>query len=177
MTLALALLATTAFAGEPISLQAAMDQAAASAVAVRAAETDVSAADARVVQARSASLPTLTAQAGIQVWDRALSFSFSGDSGDSGTSSLDCSAIPAPFDSLCSSLGEPTQIRDQVTGSVTLRAVQPLTSLASSIPGLRAAARAQDAAEAAVEAARVNARYQAADAWLAAMEADAQLEI
>jgi outer membrane protein len=168
------LLSMLAYAADDgITLQQALDRAATSAASVRGAELGADAAQARTVVARSALLPMVQAQAGLQVWDSKAQFSFAGD----GSETPDCTGIPAPFDALCSSLGTPMVVREQVTWSVTARVIQPLTGLVSGVMQARAARAGLDASEAAEKQAVWGATFQAMDAWFSAIEADAQLGV
>lgn len=172
--LLLALAARAADDPPGITLEDAITRASSSSVAVRIAEAGVDAARARRAQATTALLPTVQAQGSLQVWDRPAEFALGGEATGEPP---DCSQIPPPFDTMCSSMSEPTVVREQVTWSTTVRAVQPLTGLMAAREQLRAAAEGAEAADGGLERARATARYDAADAWYAALETDAQLQI
>lgn len=162
-----------AAAAPEVTLAQAMDAAGSNGYGVIAASAAERVAQARVVQARAGMLPMLTAQAGIQRWDSATEVQFIETD-----EPLDCTTFEAVgMGDLCASFGEPIVIREEVTSSVTLRAVAPLTGLVAGERQLAAATKGRDAARFGSEGAGDAARQQAADAWYSALDVERQIEI
>ncbi|MFZ5477345.1 MAG: TolC family protein [Myxococcota bacterium] len=156
-----------------VTLAQAMDAAGTDGYGVTAAAAGERVAQARVVQTRAGLLPTLTAQAGVQRWDSATEVQFIETD-----EPLDCTTFEAVgMGDLCASFGEPIVVREEVTSSVTLRVVAPLTGLVSGERQLAAATKGRDAARIGSEGATETARQQAADAWYAALDVERQIEI
>lgn len=176
-------LAFAASAAEPVDLASApapevtlaqaMEAAGSHGYGALAASAAERAAKARVVQARAGLLPTVTAQAGIQRWDSATEVEFIETD-----EPLDCTTFEAVgMGDLCASFGEPIVVREEVTSSVTVRAVAPLTGLVAGERQLAAAVKGLDAARLSHEGSGDAARQQAADAWYAALDVERQIEI
>ncbi len=154
-----------------ISLEEAVRRAEGNPSVLAAAEGRI-AARAQVDQAWPSHLPSLSVQANVLVYNDEQVFSLV-----SSDEPIDCTGIPDPFGSLCLGFSEPTVVREQVTSSVTVRAVLPLTgqfAVASQVEAAKVGARA---AEASVDAAVAEARFMAADAWYGAAQTEQQLAI
>lgn len=152
-----------------------LDQAIAAAgqhPSVLAADRTRDAAWAGVGVARPGRLPSFSLSGNVLYYDSEQTFSLV-----EGDEPMDCSAFPDAFKSMCEGFATPTVVREQLTTSVTARAVLPLTGQVTAdrqIAAAKANARAADATERAAEA---DARYNAEDAWYAALEAEQQLAI
>ncbi|MCK6502163.1 TolC family protein [Myxococcota bacterium] len=168
-----AMVATAAAADIPaLTMAEAMDRAAATAPAIRLADATAAESRARLAEARTLSLPTLTVDGGVQIWDAPLDVTFG-----SSDRSVDCGAAPAPFDAFCAQLSEPIRVRDQVTATAGITVVQPITGLLATRQGAFAAEAGARASEAGLDAAVDEARFRAADAWLQARQAEQQVAI
>ncbi|MCB9683994.1 MAG: TolC family protein [Alphaproteobacteria bacterium] len=150
----------TAIAAEPelpvVTLEEAVS-ASATAPAVRASSAGIGEAEARRSAVASGRGPVLAVSGSVNVWNGPyeIAFALPGSTGD----------VP------------PLVVREQVTGSLAARVVAPLTEQWATDARVKAAAAGVDAAEDASEAAVLDARQEATDAWYAALEADGQLEI
>jgi len=170
--------------GEPfVTLSEAEERAATRAASVTVAQLAERAAEARVLQAKSAFYPSLSASTSVLVWNDAMEVSFI-DSGSSSTGTLDCTLFAAPDNVLCYTLqgmiegfSTPIEVRKQVTTSSSVRVVEPLTGLLTAREAVGAARDQADAASHGVDQAIHEARYQAADAWYLSLEAEKQQEI
>jgi len=168
----LSLLIAAAFAApDTLSLAYAQRLAETHADAVALADVGTQLAATRVQQARSARLPIVSLQANTSLWTDAHPISFLPPG------SIDCATLSAGMDALCNGLSTPITARNQVTGSASLRVVQPLTALFTARDTIDAADAGADAADANKQAVLEEARYQAADAWLLAAQADQQLDV
>lgn len=172
MIISLLLLAVSAHAEVPaISLDEALRQAA-SAPSVQAAEAGGDAAHAQLMAARAARLPSINVSGNVLVYqDEQVLSLFATDE------PLDCTGIPDPFGAMCEGFAEPMVVREQVTSSVTVRAAVPITGQVAIDRRVKAAREGESASDAAVEAARADAEYSAADAWFSALQVEGQLEI
>lgn len=97
------------------------------ALAQRAPDADIVAsqreeASSRKWSASGALLPKLRVEGGIQVWDRVSEVRFS-------NSAIDLSQLPAEVRPLFEGFNRPTRTREQITGNISLVALQPLTGL------------------------------------------------
>lgn len=163
------------FAADPasLSLEEAVSLAEARAPSIRAAEAGVSAAQAQLLQARSARLPSVSVQGNLLVYDDEQTFSLIETD-----EPIDC----APFEAvgmgaLCEGFGAETVVREQVTSSLTTRVVVPITGQVAIDRGVAAARAQRDASRASGEAAVLDARWQAEDAWFGASQMERTLAI
>lgn len=132
--------------------------------AVRASGAAREGAEARLDQAQSGRLPGVGVSGSVNVWNGPQVVSLVSPDAE----------IPEPFGSL---FGEPLVVRDQVTATLTAHTAVPLTGQFVLDKRVDAARDGLVAADASVDSARIDARYQAADAWFVARQADRQLEI
>lgn len=139
---------------------------------VLAAGSARDAARAGYAQAWPGRLPSLSLQGNVLVYNEEQQMElFSTDE------PMDCTGIPDPFGSLCSSFGEPIIIREQVTSSVTAQVSVPLTGQFAVDRQVAAAKAGLDAAKASESGAIADAQFEARDAWFAAVQAEQQLAI
>jgi len=138
---------------------------------VEIAEWAVIAARARKWQAMSYYGPTLTLDANHLWWDEEIAVSLAGDE------PLDCTAIPPPFDAICTGMGEPLVVREQQTESITLMVVQPLTGLLPISQGHMAAAHLEEAAKLEEEVKRSDVAVQVVEAYFGALTAERMEEV
>lgn len=169
------LLVNLALAAEvpTISLEEAVERAAERAPSVRAAEAGSVAAQAQLHQAWTARLPTINVSGNVLVYDDDQTFSLIQTD-----EPIDC----APFEAvgmgaLCEGFGKETVVREQVTSSLTTRAVLPLTGQVAIDRSVAAARAARDASGASRDATVLDARWQAEDAWYGALQVERQLAI
>lgn len=165
-------LAFPALAEPPgISLASAVDEARHAPSVAVAASARV-AAKAAYDQAWPNRLPTLTATGNVLVYNEAQEMQlFTSDT------PLDCTGIPDPFGSLCTSFGDPIVVRDQVTTSLTAQVAVPLTGQVAVDRQVAAAKGAWDAAKASERGAVADAVQEAEEAWFSAAQAEEQLAI
>lgn len=169
------LLTSLVFAAEPapVTLDEALRLAATRAPAVRAAEAQLTAADAQLNQAWANRLPSVNVSGNVLVYDAAQTFSLIQTD-----EPIDCTTFDAVgMGDLCASFGEETVVRDQVTSSLTVRAALPLTGQIAIDRGVAAARSARDATRSSGESTVLDARWQAEDAWYGALQVERQLEI
>ncbi len=155
-----------------VSLEEAVRLAETRAPAVRAADAGVDAAQAQLNQAWAARFPSVSVQANVLVYEDEQTFSLVQTD-----EPIDCTGIPDPFGSMCEGFGEETVVREQVTSSVTARAVLPITGQVAIDRQVAAAKAGRDAGRASRESTLVDARWRATDAWYAALQAERQLAI
>lgn len=136
----------------------------ATATAVRGSQAAREVAAARLDQAESSRLPAVGVSASVSVWNGPQEVQLV-EPGDD---------IPEPFASM---FGEPLVVRNQVTASLSAHTALPLTGQLAMGARINAAADGVRAADASVSMSEADARYQAADAWFVARQADRQLEI
>lgn len=142
------------------------------AATVRGAEAAARAAEARVDQAKAGRLPALGVSGSLDVWNGKQTVEFI-----QSDAPLDCTGLPEPFASLCAGFGEPLVVRDQITASLTAHTAVPLTGQFAIADRVSAARSGANAAEAGGRTARVEAKYQAEDAWFQALQTENQLDI
>ncbi|TNF22569.1 MAG: TolC family protein, partial [Deltaproteobacteria bacterium] len=149
---------------EPLSLSAAVDRALAHDAGIRQADLEIRAARARVDGVRGHYGPSLDVDGKLLLWNDESTLTVVDPS------SVDLSAIPAPFDAalagLLSSVGEPISLRDQVTGEVSVTVVQPLTDLYRVDRGVRLAEAGVGAADARAELARRDLTFAVTETYL-----------
>ncbi|MEQ1501205.1 MAG: TolC family protein [Myxococcota bacterium] len=151
----------------------------AEAVARSAAVASITGADAservaesRKDQAGAGRMPSIGVSGSVNVWNAEQVVSLLPSDAP-----LDCSVFPAEFAGLCEGFGEPLVVRNQVTATLTARAGIPLTGQFAIDRRIKAADAGVDAAHAQGLSARVDARYQAEEAWFVALQAESQLAI
>lgn len=172
MLIALALASSALAAPDAISLEDAIERASSGAASVRSAEDALAGANARADQVRAARLPTLYVSGSVNVWNTAEIIQFIPPE-----AGVDCSAMDASFQGLCYGLSQPVTVREQVTASVGARVVEPLTAQLALNHQISAAEAGADALASSREAAVMDARWNAADSWLTALQAERQLDI
>ncbi len=172
MTFSLLLLALSAHAEVPaIPLEEALARSAAT-PSVGAASDGGDVAAAQLASARAARLPSINVSGNVLVYqDEQVLNLFATDE------PIDCTGIPDPFGALCAGFSEPTVVRDQVTSSLTVRAVVPLTGQVAIDRRVAAAREGLYASDASQDAAVADARYGAADAWFSALQVEGQLAV
>lgn len=109
------------FVGDTLTLEQALEKARVAPDSLIVAAS-VKEADARRSSSNGALLPKLRVEGGIQVWDRVSEVRFS-------NTAIDLTQIPEAFRPFVAGFNQPTRTRDQVTGSVSVIASQPLTGL------------------------------------------------
>lgn len=90
---------------------------------------------------------------------------------------MDCAAVDPSIAGLCVGLSTPMVVRAIATGSASVRVVEPLTGQIAIGHQIEAARAGSDAADGSAEQSVADARYQAADAWFLAVQAERQLDI
>ena len=148
---------------------------------VKASRMGVEAAKATRWSGKARYFPVLQLSANLIVWDSELELSFAG--GDSGGGSMDPSLLPPPdptkpyelavwgiVDAL-SGLSKPMTVRDQVTGEVGVRIVQPITPLFTISYGWEALDQVVTMAEASSDRVRAEVSEQVAVLYLRLLQA------
>ncbi len=181
-----AALAAWAVAAPAQAAEVSLDQAIEAAVAhspmVRVKEAAIELAKADRTVGRSRLRPTLQLTADLKVWDKAQAVSFGGLGGNTPTLPAPTTPYEAVLAGLLSGFSTPTRIQEQVTGSVGVSIIQPLTDLISTRSTREALALGLDAAQAGRVEAERQAAVDAVGAWLRlhlaiAMQASAEQSV
>ncbi|MEZ4269768.1 MAG: TolC family protein [Myxococcota bacterium] len=165
-----------------VSLDEAIEAAVAHSPMVRVKDAAVDLAKADRIRGKAQLRPVLQLTADIKVWDKAQEVSFGGGGGDAIALPAPTTPYEAALAGLLSGFSSPTRIQDQVTGSVGVSIMQPLTDLISTRSTREGLALGLDAAESGRAEAARQAAVEAVGAWLRlhlmiAMEASAQQSV
>ena len=131
--------------------------------------------------------PKLSVEAGIQYWDKATDVSFI----DANAGGLNQAALAADlvkfgqaypalgglFGGLMSGLSTPTRVQEQLTGSVSLQVVQPLTPLYSMVSLYKMNQLGEEAAELGQEGTKTTVRFKVAEAFFRVLAAQRMVEV
>jgi outer membrane protein len=157
--------ATPARAAE-VSLDEAIEAAVAHSPMVRVKEAAIEVARSERTQGRAHLRPTLQVTGDIKVWNKAQEVSFSSGGGDAIVLPAPSTPYEAAIAGLLEGFSTPTRIQEQVTGSVGVSLIQPLTDLISTRSTREALALGLHAAQAGRAEATRQAAVDAVGAWL-----------
>jgi outer membrane protein TolC len=158
-----------------ITLDEAIAEATGEHPSIAQARAEHRAAEAERKQARAAFGPTLSAAAGVQLWNDEIVFSM----GAGGEAAPQLPPPQTPYEEVVAGLfadSEPTVIRSQVTADISLTLTQPLGPLWSIYHGYKAAQIGEEAAEVQVDQATRDQAREAAVAYFQVLQAQAVLE-
>jgi outer membrane protein TolC len=155
----------TAAAAE-VSLDEAIQAAVQHSPMVRVRDAAIDVAKTERTQGRARLRPTLAVTGDLKVWNKAQDVSFGGGGGDAITLPPPSTPYEAAIAGLLQGFSTPTRIQEQVTGSIGVSLMQPLTDLISTRSTREALALGLDSAEAGRAEAARQAAVEAVGAWL-----------
>jgi hypothetical protein len=161
-----------ALCGAPLTLDAALERAAAQSPRLQDLQAQIAAGEAQTGATRANYGPKLRVEANVMVWDSTQELNLAG-----GGAAPQLPPPQQPYDfvvaALLDKLSQPTTVRDQVTASATVQVVQPLVGLYGVSQSAELSSLGVDVTRLQVESARRRVSLDVIEAWYRVWQAEA----